>query len=68
VVYTVMGAEAGAEQRETWLAALVAGGAARECITSLGEPTNGRNRTPESVPTRARSRSAVRAPEPALAH
>ena len=70
VVYTVMGAGAGAEQREAWRAALAAGGAARERIALLGETageaTNGRARTAESAPTR--SRPAVRVPEPALAY
>ena len=70
VVYTVMGAGAGAEQREAWHASLAAGGAARERITLLGEATaeatNGRGRAPESAPPR--SRPVVRAPEPALAY
>ena len=70
VVYTVMGAGAGAEQREAWHATLAAGGAARERIAPLGETTgeatNGRARTAESAPTR--SRPAVRVPEPALAY
>ena len=68
VVYTVMDAGAGAEQRETWHATLVAEGVARERFSPLGETPTGRSRAPESAPLRARPRPAARVAEPALAH
>lgn len=68
-VYTVVGAEFDARQRETWHAALAAEGVARERIVPLEEAAKSprAERPTESAPSRGRQRQPVRAPEPAFA-